>query len=344
MELGLYTFVENTPDPNSGIKLSPKQRIANLMEEIKLADEVGLDVYAIGEHHREEFIASSPSTLLAAAATITKQIRLSSSVIVLGSEDPVRVFQQFATIDLLSAGRAELMIGRGSFIESFPLFGQDLKDYDAIFSEKLELLLQLREQETITWHGEHRPSIENRSIFPQPLQRPLPLWIAVGGTPESAYRAGALGVPMALAIIGGQPSRFTPFADLHRKGASDHEKEAPKLSINSHGFLAETSQKAKEIAFPPLKNMMDQIGRERGWPPMSYEQFEQSTQLQGANFVGDPQALIDKILYQHELFNHDRFLLQLSVGSIPHADMMRAIELYGTKVAPVVKKELHQVA
>lgn len=340
MELGLYTFVENTPDPETGKLLHPAERLQNLMEEIELADQAGLDVFAIGEHHREEFVSSSPTTILAAAAARTKNIKLSSSVTVLGSEDPVRVFQQFATIDLLSKGRAEIIVGRGSFIESFPLFGYDLSDYEDLFEEKLDLLLRLREHEMISWKGEHRPTINNRGIYPQPFQSEIPIWRAVGGTPKSAYITGALGLPLALAIIGGNPAQFKQFAELHERGALDHDQTKQKLSINSHGFVAGSVQDAVETAFPAFKQVMDKIGKERGWPPMSKEQFEASCSLQGANFVGSPQEVIDKIMYQYEIFKHDRFLLQMSVGSVSHKKLLRSIELFATEVAPVIRKEI----
>lgn len=338
MELGLYTFVENTPDSETGKKLAPSDRLANLMEEIEMADEAGLDVVGIGEHHREEYISSAPSVILAAAAARTQNIRLSSAVTVLGSEDPVRVYQQYSTLDLLSKGRAEIMVGRGSFIESFPLFGYDLDNYDELFAEKLELLLTLRENETVNWSGKYRPSIPGRGIYPQPMQNPLPVWIAVGGTPQSAYRAGALGIPMALAIIGGQPAQFKPFADLHERGAKENDQEPQALSINSHGFISDTSQEAADIAFPAFKQTMDKIGKERGWSPMSRQQFDSSIGLHGANVVGSPQQVIDKILYQYEIFGHDRFSIQMSVGSIPHNKLLRSIELFATEVAPAVRK------
>ena len=339
MEIGIYSFVENTPLADTGLARTPNKRLADLLEEMELADQVGLDVFAIGEHHRAEYIASAPPVILAAAAARTRNIRLSSAVTVLGSEDPVRVFQQFATLDQLSGGRAEIMAGRGSFIESFPLFGYNLNDYNELFSEKLELLLALRESETITWSGKYRPAIENRGIYPRPIQQPLPVWVAVGGTPESAYRTGKLGLPMALAIIGGYPEQFVAMADLHRRGASENGKPEPALSINSHGFIADSSRQARDDAFPAFKLTMDRIGRERGWPPMSREQFDASCSLRGANVVGSPQEVIDKILYQHELFGHHRFLLQLTVGSVSHKKVLRAIELLGNDVAPVVRKE-----
>lgn len=340
MQLGIYTFVETTPDPISGITISPAERLRNLMEEIELADQVGLDVFGIGEHHRPDYAVSTPATVLAAAAMRTKQIRLSSAVTVLSSDDPVRVFQEFATLDLLSGGRAEIMVGRGSFIESFPLFGYDLHDYDELFVEKLDLLLKLRGSERVTWSGKHRPPLNDLGVYPRPLQDPIPVWVAVGGTPNSATRAGALGLPMALAIIGGLPERFAPFAELHRRAALQFGHSAPLLSINSHGFIAESSQQASDDAFPAVAAMMNKIGRERGWSPMTRGQFEQSRTLRGANFVGSPQEVIEKILFQHEIFGHDRFSIQFSVGTLPHSKIMRAIELFGTKVAPVVRREI----
>lgn len=340
MEFGIYSFVENTPVAKTGQRLHPSERLNHLLEEIEFADQCGLDLFGIGEHHREEYISSAPAVILAAAAARTREIRLSSAVTVLGSDDPVRVYQQFSTLDLLSGGRAEIMLGRGSFIESFPLFGYDLNNYDELFAEKLDLLLTLRENEMVSWQGKHRPSIQNRGIYPQPMQQPLPVWIAVGGTPESAWRTGSLGLPMALGIIGGQPKNFKPLADLHQKGAADAGHPEPALSINSHGFIADTSQEAADIAFPAFKVTMDKIGKERGWPPMSREQFEASISLHGANVVGSPQQIIDKILYQHEIFGHSRFLLQMSVGSIPHKKLLRSIELFATEVAPEVNKEL----
>jgi probable LLM family oxidoreductase len=340
MELGIYTFGEVTPDAHTGERISVERRLQNLVEEIELADRVGLDVFGVGEHHRPDYVVSAPAVVLAAAAARTTRIRLTSAVNVLSSDDPVRVFQQFATLDLLSRGRAEIMAGRGSFTESFPLFGYDLREYDSLFEEKLDLLLRIRDGERITWSGRHRAPIDDRGVYPRPIQDPLPVWIAVGGTPESAVRAGRLGLPMALAIIGGEPARFAPFAQLFRRSAASAGHEAPPLSINSHGFIAEDSAEAAEIAWGPTKLQMDRIGRERGWPPMTREQFEASRELHGANFVGSPEEVVAKILYQHEIFGHDRFLLQLTIGSIPHEQVLRAIELYGTRVAPAVREEL----
>jgi probable LLM family oxidoreductase len=327
MELGVYTFAELTPVAGGGTTISAEERLRNLIEEIELADQVGLDVFGVGEHHRPDFAVSAPAIVLAAAAMRTQRIRLSSAVTVLSSDDPIRVFQQFATLDLLSGGRAEIMAGRGSFIESFPLFGYELADYDRLFEEKLLALLALREQV--------------RGVYPRPLQEPLPIWVAVGGSPESAVRAGALGLPMALAIIGGLPERFVPFAELHRRAALEagHE-QPPKLSINSHGFVGDTSEQAADDYFIPLKTMMDRIGGERGWPPLQRQDYDAGRTLRGATVVGDPEEVAAKILYQHELFRHDRFLIQFTVGSLPHDKTLRAIELFGTKVAPIVREEV----
>jgi probable LLM family oxidoreductase len=340
MDLGLYTFAELTPDPRTGRTVTPEQRIADLMEEIRLADEVGLDVFGLGEHHRPDFAVSTPATVLGAAAAVTKDIRLTSAVSVLSSDDPVRVFQDFATVDLLSHGRAEIMAGRGSFIESFPLFGYDLDDYDELFAAKLELLIALRDRERVTWSGPHRAPLHDQPVFPRPVQEKLPIWVAVGGTPQSVVRAGVLGLPMALAIIGGMPERFAPMAELHRRAAEEAGHPRLPLSINSHGFVAEDPKAAADEAFPAFKAMMDRIGRERGWPPMSREQFDASTTLRGANLVGSPEQVAEKILFQHEIFGHDRFLLQMSVGTLPHASLMKAIELYGTEDAPAVRQEI----
>ena len=342
MELGIYTFAETTPEPGTGRLVTPAQRLRDVIEEIELADQVGLDVFGVGEHHRREFAVSAPAVVLAAAAERTRRIRLTSAVTVLSSDDPVRVFQDFATLDVLSGGRAEIMAGRGSFIESFPLFGYDLDDYDELFSEKLELLLALRESEHVAWSGRHRPPLDGQGVYPRPVQERIPIWVAVGGTPQSVVRAGALGLPMALAIIGGQPERFAPFAELHRRAAAEYGHPAPALSINSHGFIADTSQAAADEAFLAHKTVMDRIGRERGWPPMTREQFDASLTLRGANFVGSPQQVIEKILFQHEIFAHQRFLVQFSVGTLPHASIMRSIELFGTEVAPVVRREIER--
>ncbi len=342
MEIGITTFVENTPDTETGKLLSPYERMMNLMEEITLSDQLGLDVFCIGEHHRPDFVVSSPAVVLAAAAVKTTNIKLSSGVTVLSSDDPVRVFQDFAHVDLLSKGRAEVMAGRGSFIESFPLFGNDLKDYDSLFSEKLELLVQLNKSEKVTWRGGHRPAIDNRGVYPRPFQSELPIWVAVGGTPESVVRAGKFGLPVAVAIIGGMPERFVPLTDLYKKSykAAGHDNENFQLAINSHGYIADDSQKAADEFYPPYAYLMSKIGRERGWSGMSREHYEMMREPEGSLLVGSPQQVIDKILYEYELFGNTRFLLHISVGTMPHAKVMRAIELLGTVVAPAVRKAI----
>jgi probable LLM family oxidoreductase len=340
MELGIYTFAELSPDPVTGEKLSPQQRIRNLIEEIALADEVGLDVFGVGEHHREDFAVSAPAIVLAAAAERTSQIRLTSAVTVLSSDDPVRVFQQYATIDLLSGGRAEIMAGRGSFIESFPLFGYDLDDYDDLFASKLDLLLKIRASERVTWAGPLRAPLDDALVVPRPVQDPLPVWVAVGGNPQSVIRAGVLGVPMALAIIGGQPARFAPLVDLHRRAAAEAGHGPLPVSINSHGYVADTSQRAADEWWPSFSDVMNRLGRERGWPPMTRRDFDGQLGLTGPYVVGSPEQVAEQILWQHELFGHDRMLLQFSVGTMPHAQIMRAIELFGTEVAPRVRAEL----
>jgi len=344
MQIGLYTFAELSPDPRTGRAITPQQRVRDLMEEIELADQVGLDVFGVGEHHRPDFVVSSPAVILGAAAIGTERIRLSSAVTVLSSDDPVRVFQDFATVDLLSGGRAEIMAGGGSCIESFPLFGYDLDDYDELFAEKLELLLKLRESEKVTWSGRHRPALHDSGVYPRPLQDPLPIWLAVGGTPNSIVRAASLGLPLALAIIGGAPERFVPLVELYRRAAGEAGHPGLPVGINSHTYVADTSQQAADEFFPAYAGMMNRIGRERGWSPMTRPQFDELRSLRGALVVGSPQEVVEKILFQHELFGHQRFLAQISVGHLPHANAMRAIELLGTEVVPAVRTELERRA
>ena len=343
MEIGIYTFAETPLDPATGSQRGAEERLRHLLEEIELADRLGIDVFGVGEHHRADYAVSTPAVVLAAAASRTTRIRLTSAVSVLSSDDPVRVFQDFATLDLISGGRAEIMAGRGSFTESFPLFGQDLGDYEELFAEKLDLLLRIRAGERVSWPGtRHRAAIDDRPVYPRPVQDPLPVWIAVGGTPRSVVRAGTLGLPLALAIIGGQPERFKPMVDLYRESAAraGHDPATLPVSINSHGFLADDAETAADIAFPPYAETMTRIGRERGWPPASRRQFDAERTLRGATFVGSPREVIDKILFQHEIFRHDRFMIQLTVGVTPHDDVMRAIELLATEVAPAVRKAL----
>ena len=341
MEIGLYSFAEVRPD-RAGDGRAPGERLRDLLEEIALADQLGLDVYGVGEHHRSDYAVSAPAVVLAAAAERTKRIRLCSAVSVLSSDDPVRVFQQFATLDLLSGGRAEIMAGRGSFIESFPLFGYDLDDYDTLFEEKLGLLLALRAGERVTWSGRHRAAIEDRGVYPRPLQDPLPVWIAVGGTPQSVTRAARLALPMALAIIGGEPERFAPLIELYRRTARDAGHDPAKLpvSINSHGWVATDSRQAADAFYPAYAEVMTRIGRERGWPPATRAGFEAQRSPRGALLVGNPEEVAAKILFEHEVFGNDRFLVQMTVGPMPHAEVLRSIELFGTEVVPLVRKEI----
>lgn len=340
MELGLVTFADMQPDQSPGGSRIAYQRLQDLLEEIKLADEAGLEVFGIGEHHRPDYAVSTPATVLAAAAVLTKNIRLSSAVTVLSSEDPVRVYQQFATVDQLSGGRAEIMAGRGSFIESFPLFGYDLQHYDALFEEKLSLLKKINEQTLVSWKGEHRPAIDNLGVFPRAYQNQIPIWRAVGGSPASAVSAAEQGLPLILAIIGGRPQQFVPFINLYKSTAVKvgRRVEDLQIGINSHMFIAEDSQKAADEFFPTYAAMMNRIGRERGWSPLSRQQYEASRSDQGALLVGSPQQVIEKILAEYELFGNTRFLGHLSVGTVEHSKVMRAIELFGTIVAPAVRK------
>ncbi|MEO7455155.1 MAG: LLM class flavin-dependent oxidoreductase [Gemmatimonadaceae bacterium] len=336
MQIGIYTFADLNPD------ISAEQRMANLIEEAELADQAGLDVFGIGEHHRPDYLVSTPAVVLAAVAVRTKRIRLTSAVTVLSSDDPVRVFQEFSTVDLLSHGRAEIMAGRGSFIESFPLFGYDLDDYNELFSEKLELLLALRDQEKVTWSGHLRAPLANAGVYPRPVQEKLPVWIAVGGTPQSVVRAGALGLPLAVAIIGGEPERFASLVQLYRDSGAraGHDPSTLKVSINSHAFVADTSKEAADTFFPPYAGVMSRIGRERGWPATTRPQFEAMRSPRGALLVGSPQEVTDKILFEHEIFRHDRFMAQMALGAMPHREVLRAIELLGSVVAPAVRKAL----
>ncbi|MGH2945955.1 MAG: Atu2307/SP_0267 family LLM class monooxygenase [Solirubrobacteraceae bacterium] len=336
MELGLTTFA----DVSSGV--GAEQRMGDLMEEVRLADELGLDVFGIGEHHRPDFAVSSPAVALAAAAAVTSRIRLTSAVTVLSSDDPVRVFQDFATVDLLSGGRAEIMAGRGSFTESFPLFGYDLDDYDELFAEKLDLLLELRERHTVTWSGRHRPPLNEAGVWPRPVQDPLPVWIAVGGTPQSVVRAGLLGLPLTIAIIGGRPERFVPLVKLYREAAAraGRDPAALPVAVNTHAFVAPDAAQATAAFAPSYMAMMSRIGRERGWPPMGREQYEELRSPRGALAVGSPQEVAEKILFEHELFGHQRYLAQMSAGAVAHRDVLRSIEMFGTEVAPVVREEV----
>jgi len=344
MELGITTFVETTPDVQTGKVISHAERIREVVEEIILADEVGLDVFGVGEHHRKDYASSAPAVLLAAAAARTKQIRLTSAVTVLSSDDPVRVYEEFATVDAISNGRAEIMAGRGSFIESFPLFGYDLKNYHELFDEKLELLLKIRESEIVSWEGKHRPSIHNRGIYPRPVQDPIPVWIASGGTPESVVRAGILGLPLVLAIIGGSPLQFAPLVDLYNRAATEAGHDPSKLAVasHSHGFVADSVGEAVEKFFPPTQQAMNVLARERGWAPYTKQTFDEARSLEGALYVGDVETVAEKIIFLRKNVGINRFMLHVPVGSMPHKEVMRAIELFGKEVAPIVRQEVLQ--
>jgi probable LLM family oxidoreductase len=336
MELGLLTFADLHPG------VTPQQRMEQLLEEARLADELGLDVFGIGEHHRPDYLISSPPVALAAAAAVTRRIRLTSAVTVLSSEDPVRVFQQFAELDLISGGRAEIMAGRGSFTESFPLFGLDLDDYDELYAEKLDLLLKLRAHERVTWSGRHRPALADAAIYPRPVQDPLPIWVAVGGTPQSVVRAATLGLPLTLAIIGGRLARFAPLVALYRQAwqAAGHDPARAKVAINTHTFVGETRRDAERAFAPPYLGVMNRIGRERGWPPSGPAEFQALASPEGALHVGSPEEVAEKILHGHELFAHQRYLGHISLGATAHTDVLRAMERFGTKVVPLVREEL----
>ena len=342
MEIGLSTFVETTPDVETGEVISHAQRIREVVEEIVLADQVGLDVFGVGEHHREDFAASNPAVILAAAAGQTKRIRLTSAVTVLSSADPVRVFQDFATLDGISNGRAEIMAGRGSFIESFPLFGYDLNDYDELFNEKLELLLKIRKSEKVTWSGKHRPAILNLGVYPRPVQDPLPVWIGSGGNQDSVIRAGLLGLPLVLAIIGGSPMQFEPLVQLYKKAAAHAGHDISKLPVasHSHGFIAEETQLAADKFFPSTQQVMNKLGKERGWGPYDRSSFDAARSFEGALYVGDPNTVAEKIIHLRKNVGITRFMLHVPVGTMPHEDVMQAIELLGTKVAPRVREEV----
>jgi probable LLM family oxidoreductase len=324
VELGVYTFAEVHPRDGESWAAAAARRMAELLEEAELADRLGLEVFGVGEHHRPDFAVSSPATALAAIASRTRDIRLTSAVTVLSSDDPVRVFQDFATIDLVSNGRAEIMAGRGSFVESFPLFGFDLDDYDTLFADKLERLLAIRDGERVN----------DLDVYPRPLQDPLPVWLAVGGNPPSAIRAGTLGLPMALAIIGGEPARFAPLVDLYRRAGGS------EVSINSHAYVAGSDEQAADEFYPGYAAMMNRIGAERGWSPMVRPQFDALRSPRGALLVGSPETVAKKVVAQHEIFGHRRVLAQMSVGTMPHEQVMRSIELFGTEVAPAVREAL----
>ena len=343
MQIGIDSFGAVISDPASGIILSPVQRIQNLLEEIERADEVGLEVFGIGEHHRAEFLDSAPAVILSAAATRTKNIRLTSAVTVLSAADPVRIFQEFATLDLISRGRAEIVAGRGSFVESYPLFGLNLEDYDSLFAEKLDLLLTIRENTHVRWSGKHRAPLTGQAVYPRPLQNPLPIWIGVGGTPASFARAGALGLPLMVAIIGGEPKRFRPLIDLYREAGrrAGHSPEKLLVGLHSIGFLGDTTKQAADDFFPGYAHTFTEIGKERGWPPTTRAQFDAVRGPTGALLIGDAETVAEKILYVNEaLGGLSRITFQMGVSTLPHEKMLRAVEILGTEVAPLVRKEL----
>ena len=340
MELGITTFVETIPNVKTGETVSYGERLRQVVEEIKLADEVGIDLFGIGEHHRKDYAASSPEVILAAAATQTKRIKLASAVTVLSSADPVRVYEQFATLDGLSNGRAEIMAGRGSFIESFPLFGYDLSDYNELYEEKLDLLLNLQKNEFVTHQGKFRPSIDGLGIYPRPVQKEIPIWVASGGTPNSAIRAGQLGLPMTLAILGGNPLAFGRVIGLYRQAAEQagHDMSKMQIAINSHGFIAKTQEEAIEKFFEPTQAVMNAIGRERGWPPYTKESFMHAISMDGAIYCGDPETVARKIVLLKEHLGIDRFYMQTPVGAMAHEDVLECIRLFGEEVVPRVKE------
>ncbi len=342
MEIGIYTLGDIGPDPQTGKTISIQQRLQEVLAAGKLADEAGLDIFGVGEHHRLDYAVSSPAVTLAAVAQHTKQIKLTSATTVLSTIDPVRLFEDFATLDLLSNGRAEIIAGRGAFLESFPLFGYDLNDYNELFEENMQLLQQLNDSEIVNWQGNFRSSLQNAMIAPRPAQEKLPLWIGVGGTPESAARAGRLGTGMALAILGGDPQRFKPLVDLYRQAGLEagHANDALKVAVTGHTFIAKTSQQAKDEFFPYYASYLEYVNKQRGMDTkISRSDFEQMASPETGLFVGSPQQIIEKILQQHELFGHQRFMAQMDIGGIPYSRVAEAIEMLAIEVAPVVRRE-----
>src|ERR1700681_4356839 len=343
MQIGIDSFAAAISDPATGLTLSPVERMQHLLEEIELADQVGLEVFGIGEHHRAEFLDSAPSVILAAAAARTKQIRLTSAVTVLSAADPVRVFQEFATLDLISQGRAEIVAGRGSFVESYPLFGLHLEDYDSLFAEKLDLLLKIRENTNVQWSGKHRAPLTGQAVYPRPLQNPLPIWVGVGGTPASFVRAGMLGLPLMVAIIGGEPKRFRPLIDLYRDAGRRAGHSAEKLTVGLHsiGFLGDTTRQAADDFYPGYAHTFTEIGKERGWSRTTRAQFDAVRGPTGALLIGDAKTVAEKMLYVNEVLGGlSRITFQMGVSTLPHQKMLDAIEILGTVVAPIVRNEL----
>lgn len=341
MELGLTTFAETMPDPDTGEIIDHGTRLRQVLAEADVAESVGLEVYGVGEHHRPDFAVSAPAVVLAAIAGRTRSIRLTPAVTVLSSDDPVRVFQQFATLDLLSEGRAELMVGRGSFIESFPLFGQALADYDELFAEKLDLLLKIRDQERVTWKGRFRPPLDGQVVVPRPAQNPFPIWVAVGGNPASMVRAGLRGLPVALAIIGGDPERFAGLADIHRRALREagYDPTEVPLAVHAHGYVADSDDQAADEYYDSYAIAMSRLGRERGWGPMTRLQYDAMRAPTGSLVLGSPETVATKILRWKQILGISRFMLHVSVGTLPHDKVLRSIELLGTKVAPLVNRD-----
>jgi probable LLM family oxidoreductase len=342
IEIGLYTLADIGSDPHTGKNIGARQRVKEIIEAAKLADEAGLDVFGVGEHHRLDYAVSAPPVVLAAIAQVTKRIKLTSATTVLSTVDPVRLFEDFATLDLLSDGRAEIIAGRGAFVESFPLFGYNTNDYDALFSENMDLFLKLNENETISWTGQFRSSLRDAEIAPRPVKNQLPIWVGVGGTPESAARAGRLGVGMAMAILGGDPARFMPLVDLYRKAGLEagHSAEDLKIGVTGHGYISKTTQQAKDEFYPYYSNYWSYVNRQRGMGfRMSRADFDQMTTPDTALFVGSPQQIVEKVLRQYELFGHQRFIAQMDIGGLPFKKVAEGIELLATEVAPIIRKE-----
>jgi probable LLM family oxidoreductase len=340
LQLGVDSFAARSVSDSTDPGISGSESVLNLVQRIELADQAGLDVFGVGEHHRQEYLDSAPAVILGAAAARTKRIRLTSAVTVLSAADPVRVFQSFATLDLLSQGRAEIVAGRGSFIESFPLFGLQLEDYDSLFAEKLELLLKLRENEFVHWSGKHRPALSGQGVYPRPMQKPLPIWIGVGGTPESFARAGMLGLPLMVAIIGGETRRFRPLVDLYREYGkrAGHAPEKLKVGVHALGYVAETTQKAIDDFFPGYAKTFTKIGKERGWPPVTRAHFDAVRSEHGAAMVGNPEEVAEKILSHSEaLGGISRLTFQMDVAELTQDKLLRSIELLGSKVAPILR-------
>ncbi len=339
MQVGIDSFAAAYLEASRAV--SPSDRVRELVEEIEQADQVGLDVFGIGEHHRKDYLDSAPPLILAAAAARTRRIRLTSAVTVLSAADPVRVFQQFATLDLLSQGRAEMVVGRGSSIEAFPLFGYRLEDYDALFAEKLDLLLEIREHEHVHWAGKFRPALTGQGVYPRPVQNPLPIWLGVGGTPQSFARAGTLGLPLMVAIIGGEPRRFRPLVDLYREAGrqAGHAPEQLTVGVHALGYVAETTEQAADEFFPGYAAAIASVAKERGWSGVTRAGFDAQRGLEGALLIGDSDFVLEKIAHYNEaLGGISRITLQMNVTSLPHAKLMRAIELLGTRVAPEIRK------